>query len=223
MGLQIFFRLVRLGVTRSKSSSIITRAQLGLPSLVTVAQHHPKNYSIYSPPIFSRTFDKYQNNVIAKRFKKKRAQSSKTDDAVGDDDDEEEEDLAGENPLLVDDLLGSSDDGSEHMTIDVGSTRLDAFSKVAFSMSRAKVEELFYKGDIYINGERPSKKSIEVAENDEVDVVKHINPENNKLVDVRRAIVVRMPDKTNEQGRMKITIKRWMDLTIEAPAHRKND
>lgn len=164
-------------------------------------------------------------NFTSKRFKKagKKAQTtSKDDDGRDDDEDDDEDDLAAENPLLVDDPLSGDTDGSENMTIDVGSLRLDAFAKVAFGCSRAKIEELFYKGDIFVNGERPSKKSQDLYQNDEIDLVRGVNPDDHNLIDIRRVQLLSLPDKTNEAGRMKVRIVRWQLLTIKPHATSKD-
>lgn len=152
-----------------------------------------------------------QINLEQRRFKRKR--TTKKDDEEEEDDDD---DLSNENPLLMDDLLNQTEDGSEYTTISISSLRLDNFCKTAFSMTRAKVEELFYKGDIFINGELPHKKSMDLHVGDEIDVVKSINPENNKLVNIKRAIILKMPDKASESGRMKLDIQKWQNLSVES-------
>uniref|UniRef100_A0A6G1SQE6 Uncharacterized protein C6orf203 n=1 Tax=Aceria tosichella TaxID=561515 RepID=A0A6G1SQE6_9ACAR len=159
-----------------------------------------------------------QINLEQRRFKRKRP--SKQDEEA--EEEEDEEDLSNENPLLMDDLLNQAEDGSEFMTINISSLRLDTFCKTAFSMTRARVEELFYKGDIYINGELPHKKSMDLNVGDEIDVVKSINPEDSKLVNVKRAVILKLPDKASEHGRMKLDIQRWQDLSVEARARKGN-
>lgn len=154
-----------------------------------------------------------QINLEQKRFKKRRA--SKQDEEDQEEDDEDDE-LSSENPLLVDDILHQANDGSERLTINISSLRLDTFCKTAFSVTRAKVEESFYKGDIYINGELPRKKSEDISVGDEIDLVKSINPDDSERVNIKRAIILQMPDKASEHGRMKLDIQRWNDLSVEA-------
>ena len=115
----------------------------------------------------------------------------------------------------MDDILGGNSDGSETVDINVSSLRLDAFAKVAFGVTRAKVEETFYKGDLFINGERPSKKSCDLSEGDEIDMIKQINPENHTMVDIRRVQLFKLPDKTTEHGRFKVKIVKWNNLTVK--------
>lgn len=163
-------------------------------------------------------------NFTAKRFKKagKKAQTTSKDDDDADDDEDDEDELAAENPLLVDDVLSGDSDGSENVTLDVGSLRLDAFAKVAFGSSRAKIEELFYKGDLFVNGQRASKKSQDLFQNDEIDLVKNVNQDDHTLVDIRRVHIVSLPDKTTEAGRMKVKITRWQNLTIKPHTSRED-
>ena len=163
-----------------------------------------------------------RSNLIHRRFKKKRAQraNDKDDD---DDEDDDDEDLANENPLLVDDILNPVEDGSETLTIETTTLRLDAVCKTIFSAARAKIEEAFYKGDLFVNGQRPSKKSAEIAIGDEIDLVKQISPENRNQLIIKRALILTMPDKMSEHGRVKIKIKRWHDLTIDKPDSNKDE
>ena len=155
-----------------------------------------------------------------RRFKRKR--TSKQDQKEDDDDDDDDE-LSNENPLLMDDLTDEAEEGSEYLTIDISSLRLDSFCKTAFSVTRAKVEELFYKGDIYVNGELPAKKSIDIGLGDEIDLVKSTNLENSKLVNVKRAVILGLPDKASEHNRFKVSIQRWMNISVESRTRRDLD
>jgi hypothetical protein len=161
-----------------------------------------------------------QLNYEQKRFKKKR---SKKDEDEEDDDDDDASELSKENPLLMDDISNKPEDGSEFLTINIGSLRLDTFCKTAFSMTRAKVEELFYKGDIYVNGELPHKKSMDIGVGDEIDVVKSVDPDDSKMIHVKRAVILEIPDKASEHGRMKLDIQRWQDVCIESKARKSRD
>ena len=163
------------------------------------------------------------NYLIQRRFRKKRGRGAKKDDDDEEENDDDDDDLAQENPLLVDDLLDGPNDGSQSLKIDVNSLRMDGICKAAFNITRAKVEESFYKGEIYINGERPAKKSAQVSLNDEIDLIKGANEENNKLVDIRRVVITSLPDKETETGRLKIGVKRWMDLTVERPGTQEEE
>jgi len=146
---------------------------------------------------------------VTKRFKR-RERSQQDNDENSDN----EEELHDENPLLVDDDSQPLE-GSREREIEISSLRFDAFAKSAFNIPRAKVEERFYKGEFYINGEKPPKKSFDVSLSDEVDLVKGINPEDHTLIDIKRVQVIGLADKTTSQGRVKVKIAVWEDLTIK--------
>lgn len=157
-------------------------------------------------------------HLITKRFKKGRGTRKESSDTNSDDegeDDDGEDELVDENPLLADDVLDSGRDGGENFTIEVGSLRLDSFAKVAFGTTRAKIEELYYKGDIYVNGEKASKKSLDLYQNDEIDLVLGKNSDDHNMIDIKRAQLIKLPDKTNEAGRMRVKIVRWNLLTVK--------
>lgn len=158
--------------------------------------------------------------LITKRFKIKKRQTprSSRDNEDDEEDDENDDELSNENPLLMEDILDANEDAGEFMILDINSLRLDVVVKSTFKISRLKMEEAFYKGDILINGEKPSKKSMEVAKGDEIDVIKGIDPEDNKMININRVVILEFPDKFNEQGRIKIKVRRWMNLAVEKPS-----
>lgn len=170
------------------------------------------------PLIHSSRFVETQNNLVVKRYKKSKKSSSfkGSADEVDEEEEDDDDELSNENPLLVDDILGGSD-SAQTQDVDINSLRLDSVTKVVFKMTRAKVEEQFYNGCIFINGERPSKKSCDISEGDEIDVIRHINPEDHTMVDIRRVQILKMPDKATETGRMKLKVSRAMDMTIKNP------
>lgn len=164
----------------------------------------------------------HQVMFIQKRFKRKkptRATADEEEEEEVDDDD----DISGENPLLVDDLLGVRDDGSTQKEAMVHSLRLDTVAKVAFSLTRQKAEESFYRGELYVNGEKAIKKSQELRENDEIEITRGVNEEDSKLVNILRAQIVYVADKASESGRLRIKLKIWSDLTMPNPALKQAD
>lgn len=164
-----------------------------------------------------------QNNVVVKRNKKsKKASSNKSADPIDEEEEDDDDELSNENPLLMDDIL-EGQGGMPTQDVDVNSLRLDSIAKVAFKMTRAKVEELFYKGDIYLNGQRPSKKSCDISEGDEIDIIKQINSEDHTMVDIKRVQILKMPDKASETGRMKLKVSTVTELTIKNPEHSENE
>lgn len=159
-------------------------------------------------------------NVEQRRFKKRRG-PKKTDD--DEEEEDEDEDLSAENPLLVDDILGEADDGSQGMDLNISSLRLDSVAKSAFGITRQRAEEAFYKGDLLINGERPSKKSQDLYEGDEIDLIRGVNEEDSMLVNIKRAVIVKLPDKASEHGRIKISLKVWQNMQIPNPGTQQKD
>lgn len=159
---------------------------------------------------------------LQRRFRKRKGPRS----TAADDEDEEvedDDDLSGENPLLVDDLLGNQSDGSTEKEAMLSSLRLDNVAKYAFSMARQRAEEAFYKGDLYVNGEKAVKKSQELNENDEIDYIKGINVEDSNMVNIMRAQIVYVADKATENGRTKTRFKVWNDLTMPNPAKKQDE
>lgn len=161
-------------------------------------------------------------NVEQRRYKKRRS-TKKVDDDEDEDEDDDDDDLSAENPLLVDDILGQQSDGSQTMDLAISSLRLDNVAKSAFGVTRQRVEEAFYKGDLYINGRRPSKKSENLYEGDEIDLVKGVNEEDSMLVDIKRCLIVKLPDKASEHGRLKIGVKVWHTMQIPNPVNQQKD
>lgn len=176
--------------------------------------HHMTTISQINGHVIQTPTKRSNINVELKRFKKKRRKATEEQD-----EEEDEEDLSGENPLLVDDILNPVDDG-EKLVIDCASLRLDAVCKGAFKLARLKVEEVFYKGDIYLNGEKPHKKSELIHKGDELDLIRNINTENSNEWIVDRVFIDDIPDACSTAGRYNVTIKLWKKLTI--PAHSRD-
>lgn len=154
-----------------------------------------------------------QHNFVSKRFKGKKSKKRNEEDE--DDESDDEDDSAQENPMLMDYSGDSANSGVKNTEIEVNSLRLDTVVKTGMGVSRAKVEESFYKGDIFINGEKPSKKSQEVAVGDEIDFVKHVNFEDPNLVDIKRLQIISLGDKADKQGRLKVKVYYEPELTIK--------
>lgn len=152
-------------------------------------------------------------NQIQRRFKAKRGKKSEVEVNEEESDDEGPSD---ENPLLMDDT--DSSDKAMETTILVSSTRLDSVVKSAMRVSRSRVEEAFYKGEIFINGERPNKKSDEIHVGDEVDLVKGVDAENHNMIMVKRAHILSFSDVTYEHGKMTMKVAIENDLSIPAPS-----
>lgn len=155
----------------------------------------------------------FTRNMATKKRKVPRVK--KEDDAEEEEEDDDEEGVE-ENPLLVNDSIDGDDSERTVQTIDVVSLRLDAIAKVGFNITRAKVEEAFYEGKLYINGFKPEKKSDELSLGDEVDLVKRVSRENPDEISVTRLVIVGLPDKATQQGRYKLKIEKYPNITIES-------
>lgn len=152
------------------------------------------------------------NSYISKRFKKTKNRRPAGEDE--DDEDEDEED-GDENPMLMDEDA-TAEDGSTMAEIDVPSLRLDAVAKNTLRITRSKVEEAFYKGELFINGERPNKKSLNISRGDEIDLILGVNKEDRNLVDIKKVLILDFPDKSTESGRMRVKVQTWQKVTVEA-------
>ena len=58
------------------------------------------------------------------------------------------------------------------------------------------------------------KKSHEVKEEDEIDLIKGFNIENRELVDIDRVNMLRVDDKKNSRNRIRILYNKTRNLTI---------
>lgn len=206
--------------------SALTNA-LKTTRIVSSSQHRCLSALVKPPPyastsrcdtsagILIRETQPHDLTQLQKRYKKNphplkqpkgnAATTSNKNEEDDNDDDEPEE----ENPLLADDDDGLA--GREVLTASVNSLRLDAILKSAMKVSRVKIEEAFYKGDIYVNGERPSKKSQNTCVNDEI--VLFLNPDHDdpSIYSVKKLDIVSIPDFADSDGRCKIKYSCYAD------------
>jgi len=140
------------------------------------------------------------------RFKKKgRKETAKEEDS----DVEEEEVVDSETP---DDLIGV---GYIERIIDVNSIRYDTVIKSASNFPRIKIEEMFFDHRIRVNGERLGKKSDSISLEDQVDLIRGINPDNPDFLDIFRFEVIDIPDISSSTGRVKVKVRVFQKLTVE--------
>ncbi|KAI1286773.1 hypothetical protein HDE_10567 [Halotydeus destructor] len=92
---------------------------------------------------------------------------------------------------------------------------MDAVIKVATGLGRARIEEAFYDSRIRMNGEKVSKKSENVTEGDEIDIILGRSFNNNELLDIARVIIRNVPDIANNKGRSNIEVRHFKKLIIE--------
>lgn len=175
--------------------------------------------SLSDPNTLAKSVITPNGSFMAKRFKKKKSKASAVDEGKEDESDSDEE--FEENPMLVEDYEQNVEEGAQLTTVEVSSLRLDAAAKAMFAVPRAKIEEAFYRGDLYVNGQRPSKKSQDLSVNDELDLVIRTNPEDHTKLDVKRVQIVSVPSHSGEHGKMKIEIRKWQHLTVAMYPDRK--
>ncbi|KAL3268545.1 hypothetical protein HHI36_007654 [Cryptolaemus montrouzieri] len=130
------------------------------------------------------------------RFKSNQSKSNKSSGSS----DSEKSDL------VIDDKV------SRTMKINVTSRRVDLILKSGLGIARNKIEKLFYESKIRLNGEKIGKKSEQVEEGDEIDVLKGPSPNNPELLVVARVEVLSMkPDDDS----IAIKIRRSKSLLVE--------
>lgn len=177
--------------------------------------------SIDIKPVFSTNYPAPISgfNLIPVRYKTKPRKKKPTNTDDGDESESDDEDAGGdgENPLLMNDPLSDVNDGSKKLLLDLNSLRLDVVVKNAFGISRLKAEEALLKGDVYVNGEVPYKKSQDIYQNDEIDLILRLNAEDPTMVDIKRLHILELPEKSDSNGRLKVSAVLHKDLTIKSP------
>lgn len=170
------------------------------------------NYSIQvnkmveiSQPLTSQNIlpNAQSNYFPARRFKSKK---SKAKPEMQEESDEEEEEEEGS---LEDELL---DKNSKILNVTLNNLRLDAVLKAGLSMARNKAEIAFYESRIRVNGLKVLKKSQQVKEGDEVDVIKGINVNNPNFLTVGRVEVLSVKPKGES---FLVKLRKSKSLTIE--------
>lgn len=96
--------------------------------------------------------------------------------------------------------------------IKVTNTRVDLIIKSGLGIARNKIEKLFYENKIRINGQKIGKKSEQVEEGDEIDVIKGPSPMNPEFLVVARVEVLSMKP---EEETISVKIKRSRSLLVE--------
>ncbi|CAB3250808.1 unnamed protein product [Arctia plantaginis] len=92
------------------------------------------------------------------------------------------------------------------------SMRADVILKSALSVSRNKVEQMFYESKIRINGRKILKKSASVKIGDEVDVIKMVSPNNSDHLYVSRVEILNVAPKEES---ISVTARRFKHLLID--------
>jgi ribosomal 50S subunit-recycling heat shock protein len=127
-------------------------------------------------------------------------------------DDEENSDDDEDKKKNDDDGLGFM---YQDITISVPSLRMDVVLKTATFLGRVEVEGAFYDGRIRINGEKIGKKSQEVAEGDQCDIILGRNSENNEFLDICRTDILTIADIASGKGRVKVNVRKHKLMVVD--------
>lgn len=146
--------------------------------------------------ITSKLVELYSNktNYTTVRWKSKKRQYDSDDEEL----------------VLEDDSSLSKD--SKVVKFSTTSMRTDVVLKSALSISRNKVEQMFYESKIRVNGKKILKKSASVRLGDEVDVIKMVSPKNPNHIYVSRVEIL---DVTAKEESIQVTARRFKHLLIE--------
>lgn len=99
------------------------------------------------------------------------------------------------------------------LDINVSSMRVDGILKSSLGISRAKIETIFYDSKIRVNGHKLLKKSANVHEGDEIDVIKGPDVSNPNFVTVARVEILSVKAKDET---IVVKIRRCKSLSVEA-------
>lgn len=94
----------------------------------------------------------------------------------------------------------------------VKSLRLDLILKSGLGLARNKVEAIFYDNKIRVNGEKITKKSMQVDVGDEIDVVKSFSPSNPEHLLIARVQLLATNEK--EEG-YRVIMRRFKAIIVE--------
>ncbi|RWS08743.1 putative serine/threonine-protein kinase mps1-like protein [Dinothrombium tinctorium] len=145
------------------------------------------------------------NGCIQKRFAKKKAKTGNKR-AEESSDEESEEEIDEELEVVKD---------YKDIEVEMDSIRLDSVVKRALGLTRHNVESAFYESRIYYNGEKLEKKSVDLNEDDEVDLILGRNQENNDLLDVSRIVIRKIRLSDQKETLFAIKIRRFKRLIVE--------
>lgn len=99
--------------------------------------------------------------------------------------------------------------------VNVSSLRLDAVLKAGFNMSRNKVESAFYDSKIRVNGQKVMKKSKQLQEEDEVDIIKAVSSKNPAFLDISRVVVLSIGSYNEDTDKVQVRLRKYPHLLVE--------
>ncbi|XP_050099879.1 mitochondrial transcription rescue factor 1 [Anopheles aquasalis] len=125
-------------------------------------------------------------------------------------DEEEDAEEAENETTAYDDLIG--DKHSRLVKVTVNSLRADLLLKAGLGIARNKVEALFYESKIRVNGKKLLKKSSQLEQEDEIDVIRGVSPNNPDYLIVCRVEILSVEPRTEN---LVVTLRRQNSLVIE--------
>lgn len=109
-----------------------------------------------------------------------------------------------------------SDKSTTIMKINISNTRVDLIIKSGLGIARNKIEKLFYENKIRVNGQKINKKSEQVGEGDEIDVIKGPSPSNPDFLVVSRVDILSMkPDSDS----ISVKLRRCRSLLVDSKSY----
>ncbi|KAG7171456.1 mitochondrial transcription rescue factor 1-like [Homarus americanus] len=97
----------------------------------------------------------------------------------------------------------------------VPSLRMDAILKAGLGMSRNKVEAAFYGSKIRVNGSKILKKSKQLHEGDEVDVVKGPSSVNPDFLNISRVVIVKVGKYEEDSDKVSVKLRKYSQLLVD--------
>ncbi|XP_073816024.1 mitochondrial transcription rescue factor 1 [Musca autumnalis] len=94
----------------------------------------------------------------------------------------------------------------------VNSLRADLILKAGLGMARNKVENIFYESRIRVNGKKLQKKSVQLHDGDEIDVIRGFSQSNPSHLVISRVIILSVAER--EEG-LSVQLRRYKSLLIE--------
>nr|XP_045594107.1 mitochondrial transcription rescue factor 1-like [Procambarus clarkii] len=97
----------------------------------------------------------------------------------------------------------------------IPSLRMDAILKAGLGMSRNKMEGTFYSSKIRVNGEKILKKSKQLLEGDEIDVIKGPCDQNPDLLNISRVVILKVGNFDEDSDKVMVKLRKYPQLLIE--------
>ncbi|XP_065364876.1 mitochondrial transcription rescue factor 1 [Calliphora vicina] len=94
----------------------------------------------------------------------------------------------------------------------VNSLRADLLLKAGLGIARNKIENIFYESRIRINGKKLAKKSVQLNEGDEIDVIRGFSQQNPSHLVVSRVVILSSSER--EEG-YSVNLRRYKSLLVE--------